>query len=127
VGVGVGKRWARSLMKAAAEQTGGHFTQISPDESIGWRAFELAATLRTPRLLDVQVIDRKERAIFQTHTSTIAQGAELCAAARLAPGEPLPEVVTVRGKLDGKPFARELAIRFDERNADYLPLIWAQL
>src|SRR5262249_21353254 len=32
VGVGVGKRWGRSLMKAAAEATAGHFTQINPDE-----------------------------------------------------------------------------------------------
>src|SRR5436190_7629843 len=31
VGVGVGRRWNRSFMKAAAEATGGHFTQINPD------------------------------------------------------------------------------------------------
>src|SRR5262249_10155942 len=34
VGVGVGRRWNRSFMKAAAEKTGGHFTQINPDEPI---------------------------------------------------------------------------------------------
>jgi hypothetical protein len=44
-------------MKTAAERTGGHFTQINPDEPIGWRAFELFATLNTPRLFDVEVTD----------------------------------------------------------------------
>ena len=43
------------FMKAAAEQTGGYFTQINPDEPIAWRAFDLLATLNTPRLLDVSV------------------------------------------------------------------------
>src|SRR5262249_52975078 len=31
IGVGVGKRWDRALMKAAAERTSGYFTQINPD------------------------------------------------------------------------------------------------
>ena len=44
-------------MKAAAERTGGFFTQINPDEPIAWRGFELAATLNAPRLLDVRVDD----------------------------------------------------------------------
>ena len=54
VGVGVGKRWNRAFMKAAAERTNGVFTQINPDEVIAWRAFDLLATLNTPRLLDVR-------------------------------------------------------------------------
>ena len=57
VGIGVGRRWNRAFMKAAAERSGGHFTQINPDEPVAWRAFELAATLNTPRLLDVRVRD----------------------------------------------------------------------
>ena len=55
VGVGVGRRWNRDLMKTAAERTGGYFTQINPDEPIAWRAVELAATLRSPRLLGLHV------------------------------------------------------------------------
>ena len=55
VGVGVGKRWARSFMKDAAERTGGYFTQINPDEPVAWRAFDLLATLNTPRLLGLKV------------------------------------------------------------------------
>ena len=42
-------------MKAAAEGTGGYFTQVNPDEPVAWRGFDLAMTLNTPRLLDVGV------------------------------------------------------------------------
>ena len=59
VGVGVGNRWSRALMKsAAAARSGGYFTQINPDEQIAWRALDLLATLNTPRLLGVQVTGR---------------------------------------------------------------------
>ena len=30
VGVGIGKRWDRNLLKALAEKSGGYFTQINP-------------------------------------------------------------------------------------------------
>src|SRR5262249_56982407 len=84
IGVGVGKRWARGLMKAAAERSDGYFTQINPDEPIAWRAFELLATLNTPRLLNVTVSDSAGRAKFLSFTSTLAQGAELGAIAGVA-------------------------------------------
>src|SRR5262249_10326096 len=57
VGVGVGKRWNRPLMQAAAEATGGLFAQVNPDEVIAFRGVELASTLSTPRLVDVQFSD----------------------------------------------------------------------
>ncbi len=64
VGVGVGKRWNRAFMKTAAERTNGLFTQINPDEVLAWRAFDLLATLNTPRLLDVQILDRQREDAF---------------------------------------------------------------
>ena len=85
VGIGVGKRWARNFMKAAAARTGGYFTQINPDESIGWRTFDLAATLNTPRLLDIKVADTDKRAPFLTDINSLAQGEELWAITRLGP------------------------------------------
>ena len=54
VGVGVGNRWSRALMKSAAARSGGYFTQINPNEQIAWRALDLLATLNTPRLLGIQ-------------------------------------------------------------------------
>jgi predicted Zn-dependent protease len=128
VGIGVGKRWARSFMKAAAERTDGYFTQINPDESIAWRTFDLAATLQTPRLLRVQVADNTGKLSFLNHGSSLAEGEELCAIARLdADQKALPESVVVTGTLAGKPFRRVLPVKDVSERADYLPRTWAKL
>jgi hypothetical protein len=127
VGVGVGKRWGRAWMKTAAEATGGYFTQINPDEPVGWRAFELLATLNTPRLLNVNVVDDAEQVKFLRYAGALAQGEELCAIARLTAGQPLPESVTVSGSLDGQPFHRRLPVADVAEHADYLPRTWAKL
>src|SRR5207302_1693502 len=82
VGVGVGKRWNRAFMKVAADRSGGHFTQINPDEPIAWRAFDLLATLNTPRLQEVRVVDDAERVVFLSDAASLTQGEELCAIAR---------------------------------------------
>src|SRR5262249_48631003 len=118
----------RAFMKAAAERTGGHFTQINPDEPLAWRSFDLLATLNTPRLLELRGVDDAERVPF------------LCDAASLAPGEAgrglaringkkgkLPETVTISGKLDGKPFVRHLSVKGVAEGAGYLPRTWAKL
>src|SRR5262249_9673181 len=125
VGVGVGKRWARSFAKTAAERTGGLYAQINPDEPITWRAFELAATLNTPRLLDVQVTDKAGKATFLPFTTLVNQGAELCAVARVEGAA--PESVAIRGTLNGQSFERELPVRDATPNAGYLPRTWAKL
>ena len=127
VGVGVGRRWNRNLMKIAAERSGGYFTQINPDEPVSWRAFDLAATLNTPRLLDVTVTDKADKATFLTFTNMAAQGEELCAVARVGAGEALPEMVAVRGRLNGAAFARDLPVKGTTGNVGHLPRTWAKL
>jgi hypothetical protein len=132
VGVGVGKRWARSFMKATAERTGGAFTQINPDESIGWRSFELFSLLNTPRLMNVKVIDDMERMKFLTFNSMVAQGEEVCAIARIAGragdvSPPVPTSVTIDGTFEGKPFRVTLPVADVQDKADYLPRAWAKL
>jgi ferric-dicitrate binding protein FerR (iron transport regulator)/tetratricopeptide (TPR) repeat protein len=133
VGVAVGKRWSRGFMKQAAERSGGHFTQINPDEPIRWRGFELAATLNTPRLMNVQVQDPTGKASFLAFSPALAQGEEVCAVARLAAPErenaelALPPAVIVSGSLNGQPFRRELPVRDVAAKADYLPRTWAKL
>lgn len=128
VGVGVGKRWNRTLMKQAAERSAGHYTQVSPDEVLAWRAFDLLATLNTPRLLDVRVTDAAEKATFLTETSLLAQGEELCAVTRVDPKTgAIPGKVIVSGKLDGKPFTRSFAVQHVLDGAGYLPRTWGKL
>jgi ferric-dicitrate binding protein FerR (iron transport regulator)/tetratricopeptide (TPR) repeat protein len=125
VGVGVGKRWNRDFMKTAAERTGGYFTQINPDEPVTWRAFELAATLNTPRLMNVRVESGTTR--FLTFGSALAQGEELCAVTRLAPGEAMPAKVTVHGHLDGRDFEQDIDVPPTAPEAGHLPRTWAKL
>jgi Tfp pilus assembly protein PilF len=128
VGVGVGRRWGRAFMKAAAEKTGGYFTQINPDEPVGWRSFELAATLNTPRLLNLQVMDKDAWATFLPFTSSVAQGEVLGAIARIGSRkQTLPKSVVVTGSLNGKAFERVLPVRDVAGEAGYLPRTWAQL
>jgi tetratricopeptide (TPR) repeat protein len=127
VGVGVGRRWARNLMKAAAERTGGHFTQINPDEPIAWRAFDLFATINTTRLMDVEIRDKAGKARFLAFNQAVAQGEELAAVTRVAGDEPLPAAVVVKGTLEGKSFERVLPVKFAKPQANYLPRTWAKL
>jgi tetratricopeptide (TPR) repeat protein len=130
VGVGVGKRWNRAFMKAAAERTNGLFTQINPDEVVAWRAFELLATLNTPRLLGVQVFDATgdPEPRFLSETTMIAQGEEICAMTRVGTDKAaLPGKVVVKGTLDGKPFVKDFVVTNVLTGAGYLPRIWAKL
>jgi hypothetical protein len=132
IGVGVGKRWARDFMKTTAERTGGYFTQINPDESISWRAFDLAATLNTPRLMDIKVLGNTRDSRFLLHANSLAQGEELCAIVRVA-GQAgkdrpaLPTKLTVLGNLDGAAFQQEIDVLQDIPEAGHLPRTWAKL
>jgi ferric-dicitrate binding protein FerR (iron transport regulator) len=125
IGVGVGRRWNRAFMKAAAERTAGHFTQINPDEAIAWRSFELMATINTPRLMAVEVRDQDGKAKFLAFDHAIAHGEEIMAITRI--GDELPKSVVVKGTLDGKLFERVLPVRDAKPNALVLPRTWAKL
>src|SRR5262249_40830712 len=131
IGVGVGKKWNRAFMKMAAERTGGYFTQINPDEPVAWRAFDLLATLNTPRLLDVRIVDPNEKVVYLADAVTIAQGEEICAFTR-GPSEKfdLPKKVLVTGRIDGKPYRGEIEVGRSgnlPHEAGYLPRTWAKL
>lgn len=128
VGVAVGRRWSRPFMKSAADRTGGFFTQINPDEPAAWRAFDLHATLNTPRLLDIKVHDGDTGSMFHGHANSLSQGEEMCAVARIRPEvDRLPKTLMVRGLIDGQPFERELEVRDVVDGASYLPRTWAKL
>jgi ferric-dicitrate binding protein FerR (iron transport regulator) len=127
VGIGVGRRWNRDFMKAAAERTGGFVTQINPDEPIAWRAIELASTLRSPRLLDLQVTAPGSEESFRVFERTLAQGEELAAIIRIDEQTELPEEVKITGLLNDRHFERTIKVRNVTPNAGYLPRTWAKL
>jgi hypothetical protein len=125
VGVGVGRRWERSLMQALAEKTGGYFGQVNPDEDVAWRGLDLASLLQQPRLLDASVSDPGGKVTFLPFSRLVSQGEELAAVARFK-GQP-PARLRVRGLLEGKQFVRELAVKEVRDRAAYLPRSWAKL
>src|SRR5262249_54762903 len=127
VGGGGGKKWWGGLMKQTAERTGGYFTQINPDETVAWRAFDLLATLNTPRLLDLKVQAQGSDVRFLSETATLAQGEELCAIARLGKDDRLPASVAITGVIDGQSFRREVQLADVAAKADYLQRSWARL
>src|SRR5262249_47470260 len=51
VGLGVGRRWNRALMKAAAEKSSGYFAQVNPDESVSWGGVVVGSAPDKPPLL----------------------------------------------------------------------------
>jgi len=127
IGVGVGKRWSRGFMKAAATRTGCCYTQINPDEPILWRAFELLSTLNTPRLMNVRVTGAPDGRAFLLAEDSVAQGEQLCAVLRADNPVVLPTAVRVTGTLDGRDWSAELPVAAVAEGADYLPRIWARM
>src|SRR5262245_21899442 len=126
IGIGVGRRWNRAFMKAAAEKTGGYLAQVNPDESVSWRAFELSGALNTPRLLDVSVGDDTGKNRYLSFASLVGHDEEVCAATRLD-GDKLPERITIRGNLDGRPVREDGRVGDVAEGAGYLPRTWAKL
>jgi tetratricopeptide (TPR) repeat protein len=133
VGIGVGKRWNRSFMKGLAEHRNGHFSQINPDEPIAWRVLDLTGTLDAPRLqgVTVETTPGQPGPVFLAENSTVCEGEELCAVARLATdgGRPvaMPRELTVRATRDGQPFSVQLPVPEKMTAAGYLPRFWARL
>lgn len=127
VGVGIGKRWSRSFMKSAAGRTGGHFTQINPDEKVSWRAFELLSTLNAPRLINLKVDSDRKDVRFLTFADTLAHGQEFSAITRVPVKSKPLQVITITGTLDGQPYTRTLPVTNVESQDDYLPRTWARL
>ncbi len=138
VGVAVGKRWSKSFMETAANHSGGHVTQINPDEAVAWRAFDLLSTLNAPRLTEIIVrsSDAASGSEFLLLTNSLAHGQELAAVARFPKGQALPKSVTITGKLNGKEYSRGIGFQpvesssKDDRLEAYpthLPRTWGRL
>ena len=150
VGVAVGKRWSKSFMESAANHSGGHVTQINPDEAVAWRAFDLLSTLNAPRLTEITVRSadavsaREGEAPTELHTdknaglagaspsqfllltNSLAHGQELAAVARFPKGQPLPKSVLITGKLNGQKNQSILEAP-NPSHCGHLPRTWARL
>src|SRR5262249_46145400 len=79
-----------------------------------------------PRLRDVWVGDDSGKNGWLTFASLVGHGEEVCALTRLDESK-LPERITVRGNLDGRPVQHDLRVENVTEGAGYLPRTWAKL
>ncbi len=127
VGVAVGNRWNRALMKRLAGDSGGYLTQINPNEPVAWRAIELASRLNAPRLTNVRVVDKGEKLHFLNMSDVVCEGEELLAVAGMDAGAKLPKWVEVTGRMDGESYTERVPVGQVSAGANYLPRTWSKL
>jgi tetratricopeptide (TPR) repeat protein len=142
VGVGVGDGADLPTLDALAAATGGATYAIDPADDLGWRAFDLVASLYTARVtgLAVDVLGADGAAIpgalAYLRSNQLGDGEELAVTARVPAGA-VPTAIAVRGELDGKAWTRRIALaippQVDLSRAlpatpapSYLPRLWAQ-
>ena len=129
VGIGVGKKADAAFLQAAADQTGGLFALINPDEDIDWRVFDLVAALNTPRLVGLT-------AEFQDASGKPADILAYPSARALADGETLfvvgrtsaaaPVSLVLRGKVGEGDFERRYSLAGASTAAEFIPRLWAK-
>ena len=127
VGIGVGVRWQRALMDAAATRTDGYFTRVLSGSDIRWRTMELLTALDLPRLLDVRVTDPSGKLEFRCSRDTLAQGESLQAIARIDVGSPLPASVEVAGLVEGKTRRWTIPLTSVAESHHDLSVVWTEL
>jgi len=129
VGVGVGKKADSRLLQAAADQTGGMFSLINPDEDIDWRVFDLVAALNTPRLVSLTAqfeaaSGRPADIIAYPSARALADGETLFVVGRTQ-GD-LPASLVLRGTVGSEPFARRYDLDCARTDGEFIPRLWAK-
>ena len=132
VGVGVGKKVDSLFLQSAADQTGGMFTTINPDEDIDWRVFDMLAALNTPRITGIRVTLKDSagkkvapnKAIAYPSSRSLSEGETLTIVARC--NEELPEKIALEGKVASKPFKFETSLDKAVAEAEFIPRLWAK-
>jgi hypothetical protein len=137
VGVGVGDGPDTQTLESLAAATGGYATTIDLADDVGWRAFDLVATLHTPRVvgLEAKLLDASGALVPSTaylKTPQLADGEELELVAKIAGtgsqagAAASPAFAVVSGTLGGKPWEQRIALDHASESAGYLPRLWAQ-
>src|SRR5262249_6879058 len=75
----------------------------------------------------IEVQDADGKAAFLPYATSLVQGEELAAVARVPEDRPLPRAVRISGTLDGRPYEREIPVAQVSTEAGYLPREWARL
>lgn len=134
VAVAVGDTMDSSALRSLSETTGGLFTSMNPGDDLAWRAFDLVATLNTPRVVDltVNLLDATGRGIegMQAYPSSrqLAHGEEvdIVAMSDRSLSPPPPAAARLSGTLDGQPWSETFVLPTADSEAGYLPRLWAR-
>ena len=131
VGIGVGKKVDSLFLQAAADQTGGIFTTINPDDDIDWRVFDMIAALNTPRMTKIKVKllsdSGKEMpvdTIAYPSKRSLSEGETLTVVARCE--KDLPAEIKVEGKVGNKTESFVVSMDDAKADAEYIPRLWAK-
>jgi len=131
VGVGMGDVVDLPLLRTLADRTGGYVITVPRGDDLAWRAFDLIATLNTPRLLGVQAeLQGAGGEPIGKATAygpaQIASGEDALFVARLPAGETAARL-RLRGTVQGEAWSTSIEIdRPEKRHASYLPRLWAE-
>ncbi|MEZ4363907.1 MAG: VIT domain-containing protein [Kofleriaceae bacterium] len=132
IGVGVGEGVDTLALGALAAASGGLVTTFDLSDDLRWRAFDLIATLNTPRVtnLTARLLDAEGQPIpgAMTRSPQLADGEELELVARLPAAKTQVNAVELTGSLEGAPWRQrvELAAARRDDQAGYAPRAWAQ-
>lgn len=131
VGIGMGDVMDVPLLRTLADETGGFAITVPRGDDLRWRAFDLVATLNTPRLLEVraEVEGANGEPIAQATAygpAQIAAGEDALFVARLPAGESA-ERVRLRGVVRGEAWSTSIPVgRAHRADTSYLPRLWAE-
>jgi Ca-activated chloride channel family protein len=123
--VGVGPSVEERLLARLARVGGGESLRVETADQAVVRALELSGALKTPTITELDVdlgegLDDR----FDNATGKLARGRELVILARTH--TELPEAVTIRGRLGGEPFEREVPLTRVRGALDHVvPKLWA--
>ena len=129
IGVGIGKKVDSMFLQEAANQTGGTFASINPNEDIDWRVFDLLASINTPRMtnIEVELLDQNGRplsAIAYPSSTVLAAGETLTVTAMS--DKSLPDSIRFQGRVGNEVVTKTVSVKEAKANAEYLPRLWAK-
>ncbi|NVB41201.1 VWA domain-containing protein [Pseudenhygromyxa sp. WMMC2535] len=128
-----------AMLESLAAAGAGLHLHVDEGDALAWRALELLTTLATPRVLELEArlldAEGQEIASERTHAGAraLAEGERLELLTRLAPGEPSPAAVELRGRAANTYVgeAQAWSQRYElpaapERDSRWIPRAWAR-
>jgi tetratricopeptide (TPR) repeat protein len=127
LGIAVGKKADLSLLRDAANATGGEAYLMNPDEDLNWRVFDMLASMNTPRLtgLTWEFLGAPGQIKAYGDRTTLAAGEVLSLVAKI--DQKLPILVILRGEFEGERWEKMVRLEPTREDATFIPRFWAKM